>query len=300
MEQILKTYLEYICGKENVAEFVPMATKTTIRIGGPARWFVTVQTKQVLMRLVSALKFIGLPWFIIGAGSNVLASDAGYDGVVIRLGFSGIADNECFIYADAGAPLKKVCNFAKEHLLSGLEFGSGIPGTVGGAVFMNAGAHGSEISGVVAMADVLVDGEIKTLDTQELKFKYRTSVFKHKKDWIIIGVYFYLKKCENKRLIAEKEEEFAATRQKNQPVEPNAGSVFKRPNPNFAASKAIDELGLKGLRIGGACISERHAGFIINTGNATSKDVLALIKIIRAKVKEKHKLYLQTELQILK
>ena len=300
MEQILKSYLEYICGKENVAENVALSTKTTFKIGGPARWFVTVPTKEALMRLISTLKYIDQPWFIIGAGANILASDEGYNGVLIKLGFSEIIDNECFIYADAGANLKRLCNFAREHSLSGLEFAAGIPGTVGGAVFMNAGAHGGQISDIVAMVDVLADGEVKTLDTRQMDFKYRGSVIQRKPDWVILGAYFYLKKCFSREEIIAREQKFLAARKLSQPAGPSAGSVFKRPSQDFAVGKAVDELGLKGTKIGGAQISDKHAGFIVNTGDATCEDVLKLIKLIRKKVKDKHDLYLQTELQILK
>jgi len=300
MEQVLTSYLEYICGKENVAEFVPMQTKTTFRIGGPARWFVTVPTKEALMRLISTLNYIEQRWFIIGTGANLLVSDDGYNGVVIKLGFKDIIDNGCFIYADAGASLKRLCNFAREQLLSGLEFATGIPATVGGAVYMNAGAHGGQISDVVAMVDVLIGGEVKTLDARKLGFDYRKSVFHKRANWIILGAYFYLKKCSDKTEIIAKEQEFTTRRLQSQPASPSAGSVFKRPSPDFAVGKAVDELGLKGTQIGGACISDKHAGFIVNTGNATCDDVLRLIKLVRKKIKQKHNIYLQTELQILK
>jgi len=299
MEQVLRSYLEYICGKDNVAENVLLATKTTFRIGGPARWFVIVPTKEALMRLISTLNYIEQPWFIIGAGANLLASDNGYNGVVIKLGFKDIIDNGCFIYADAGANLKRLCNFAREQSLSGLEFASGIPGTVGGAVYMNAGAHGGQISDVVAMADVLVNGEVKTLDARQLAFDYRKSVFHKKPGWIILGAYFYLKKTDKSEIVL-KEQAFLAQRQQSQPTSPSAGSVFKRPSPDFAVGKALDELGLKGTRTGGACISDKHAGFIVNTGGATCDDVMRLIKLARKKVKQKYDLYLQTEIQILK
>lgn len=300
MEQVLKSYLEYICGNDNVAENVALSTKTTFRIGGPARWFVTVPTKEALLRLISTLNYIGQPWFIIGAGANILASDSGYNGVVIRLGFKNIMDNGCFIYADAGASLKRLCNFAREQSLSGLEFAAGIPGTVGGAVFMNAGAFGGQISDVIAMADVLVDGEVKTMDARELAFKYRHSLFHRKPGWIILGAYFFLKKCTNQQEIVATEQKFLKMRLQSQPAGPSAGSIFKRPLPDFAVGKAIDELGLKGIQIGGARISDKHAGFIINAGDATCKDVLALIKLVRREIKQKHDLYLQTEIQILK
>jgi len=300
MDQILKSYLEYICGKENVQEFVALSTKTTFRIGGPARWFVTVPTKEALVRLVSALNFIEQPWFVIGAGANVLAADKGYDGVCLRLGFSEIADNGCFIYADAGASLRKLSNFAREHGLSGLEFAAGIPGTVGGAVFMNAGAHGGEMAGVVAMADVLIGGEIKSLDVRELRFGHRDSIFRRRRDWIILGAYFFLKNHKTTDEIAATEAMFAAVRRESQPLQASAGSIFRRPHPDFAVGEVVDKLGLKGVQIGGARISDKHAGFIVNTGGATSKDVLALIKLIRKKVKQEHNVNLKTEIQILK
>ena len=299
MEQVLTSYLEYICGKENVAENASLATKTTFKIGGPARWFVTVPTKEALMRLISTLNYIEQPWFIIGAGANILASDDGYSGVVIKLGFRDIIDNGCFVYADAGANLKRLCNFAREQSLSGLEFATGIPGTVGGAVYMNAGAHGGQISDVVAMVDALIGGEVKTLDARQLSFGYRKSVFHKKPRWIILGAYFYLRKSDKTEIVS-KEQTLLAKRLESQPNLPSAGSVFKRPTPDFAVGKALDELGLKGTQIGGACISDKHAGFIVNTGGATCKDVMRLIKLARKKVKQKYDLYLQTEIQILK
>ena len=300
MEQILKSYLEHICGKENVEENVNLSKKTTFKIGGPARWFVTTPTKESLLRLISTLNYIEQRWFIIGMGANILAHDNGYDGVVIRLGFKEVMDNGCFVYADAGASLKKVCTFARENALSGLEFAVGIPSTVGGAVFMNAGAHGGEIGNVVVMVDVLIDGEVKTLDIRELGFKYRHSIFHSKPYWIILGAYFFLKKCKDKQEIVAAEQKFLSARLQSQPTQPSAGSVFKRPSPDFAVGKVVDELGLKGTQIGGARISDKHAGFIVNVGDATCEDVLALVKLIRREVKQKHDLYLQTEIQILK
>ena len=302
VEQILKSYLEYVCGRENVAENVPLAAKTTFKIGGPARFFVTVPTKETLMRLVSTLKYIDQPYVLIGAGANILAADAGYDGVVLRLGFAEIADNGCFVYADAGAPLKKLCVFAREHALSGLEFAAGIPGTVGGAVFMNAGAEGGAMSDVVAMADVLADGEIRSLDARELGFKYRSSIFqnKNRRNWIILGAYFFLKSGKTPDEIAATEAMFLSARRETQPMQPSAGSVFKRRSPDIAVSKIIDELGLKGTQIGGARISDKHAGFIVNTGGATAANVLALVKLIRMEVRKKHNINLKTEIQIIK
>jgi len=302
MERILKSYLEYLCGRENVGENVPLAQKTTFRIGGPARFFVTVPTKETLVRLIGTLTYIKQKYFIIGAGSNILAGDGGFDGVVIKLGFAKIIDNQCFIYADAGASLKKACNHAREIGLSGLEWACGIPGTVGGAVYMNAGAFGGQIADICPMVDVLVGGEIKTLDAKKLKFAYRKSVFQSKPDHIILGAYFLLKPSD-KASIATLENEYTAKRRATQPTGASAGSIFKRVTTNttdFIPSKEIDALGLKGTTIGGAQISTKHAGFIINMGNATAKDVLALITLVRKNILQNYNIKLQTEITILK
>lgn len=300
MEQVLKSYLEHTVGAENVRENISMRTKTTLRIGGNARFYVEVQSKESLVRLVGALKYIDYPYFVIGLGANLLCPDEGYNGVVIRLMFKDIIDNQCFIYADAGATLRSVCKFACERELSGLEWAVGIPATIGGAVFMNAGAHGGEISQVVAMVDVLTTyGEIKTLDHKQLKFGHRKSVFHNKPDWVILGAYFYLNAGSKESIIAL-ENEYLQKRKNTQPTEPNAGSVFRRPAPDFAVGKAIDELGLKGKAIGGAKVSEKHAGFIVNTGEATAADVLALIKLIKREVFKTYKVRLTPEIRVLK
>jgi len=297
MERVLLSYLEHICGKTNVHENYPLKSLTTFGIGGNARFFVAVNSKDKLQRLISALKFIEQKYFIIGNGSNILAHDDGYNGVVIKLGFDEIIDNACFIYADAGVKIGKLCNFAYERGLSGLEFAYGIPATVGGAVYMNAGAFGGAISDVVVMVDALVDSEIKTIEAKNLKFDYRKSVFQ-KKDWIVLGAYFYLKPCD-KNQIRDRMTTNLEKRRTTQPQAKSAGSVFKR-DKNLIVSRAIDELGLKGTRIGDAEISTKHAGFIINTGSATSRDVTRLISLIRKQIKSAHNVTLKTEIQILK
>ena len=299
MEKILKSYLEYICGKDNVMENVPLSTKTTFRIGGPARFFVIAPTKPSLVRLISTLKYIDYKYFIIGAGAKILAGDDGFDGIVIKLGFNQIIDNQCFIYTDAGASLGKVCAFVRKQELSGLEWACGIPATVGGAIYMNAGAHNGQISDIVAMADVLIDGEIKTLDNKQMRFAYRKSIFHSKPTWIILGAYLYLKKSDRQQIQAL-ENKYLAYRRQTQPIEASAGSIFKKPSEDFSVGKVIDELGLKGTQIGGACISRKHAGFIINTGRASAKDVIKLIKLIRIQVFRKYKVRLKNEILLLK
>ena len=302
MDKVLKSYLEHICGAENVQENIALGTKTTFKIGGPARFFVTAASKQCLVRLVGALEFIGQKYFILGAGANVLASDEGYNGVVIRLGFREIVDNQCFIYADAGASLAAVRLFAKDNNLSGLEWSAGIPATVGGAVYMNAGAFGGSISEVVAMVDILYNGEVITVDSRECGFGYRTSAFQKGKRFggaVIVGAYFFLK-TEDKAKIEARELEVAKTRREKQPHEPSAGSVFKRPKEDFSVGRAIEELGLKGFTIGGAAISEKHAGFIVNKGEAMARDVCKLMRLVKRKVFEAYNVRLQPEITMLK
>jgi UDP-N-acetylmuramate dehydrogenase len=304
MDRVLKSYLEYLCGRGNVAENVPLCQKTTFKIGGEARFYVDVPTKESMMRLIGTLRYIEYPYYIIGMGANVLAPDEGFAGVVIHPAFDEIADNQCFIYADAGVPLRKLCNYARDKGLGGLEFAAGIPATVGGAVFMNAGAHGGQMSDVVAMADVWADGELRTLDTKKLKFAHRSSIFHKHRDYVILGVYFFLH-SRDKAEIEAAEKVYMEKRRATQPIEPSAGSVFKRPHPAhdgteaFIPAKAIDELGLKGLTVGGARVSEKHAGFIINTGTATAADVKKLAAIIKRRVKEKYGVKLDLEIQLI-
>ena len=294
VDRVLKSYIEYLCGTENVECGVLLSTKTTFRIGGPAKFFVTVPDKEKLVKLISALNFIEEPYFIIGAGANVLASDDGFDGVVIKLGFDEIVDNGAFIYADAGASLGKVVHFARDKGLSGLEWAVGIPGTVGGAVCMNAGAHGGEMRDVVTMVDVLRDGKVETLDATKLDFGYRCSVFQNNRNWVVLGAYLYLKSgCPveiSKRMLDILE------KRKGQPKEPNAGSIFKKPSDDFYVGKVVEQLGLKGYKIGGAQISKKHAGVIVNTGRARATDVVKLIEIIKEKVKEKYGVLLEEEI----
>ena len=298
MDAVLRTYLEHILGKGSVEMNVPMSKKTTWHVGGVAKFFVTPKSKTDLARLVSALDYIEYPYKIIGAGSNLLVNDKGFDGVIIRLAFSDIVENGNFIYADAGASLISVVKRATELGLGGLEFACGIPGTVGGAIFGNAGAHGSDISNVVTLVDVLCGGEVVTLDSKQCKFGYRTSVFRGGSGGnapIILGAYFYLLPTK-KEVILNKITEYTQKRIANQPTGFNAGSVFRNP-AGQSAGALIDKLGLKGTKIGGAMISDKHANFIINTGNATARDIEKLIKLIKKRVFEEYKIKLQTEIQ---
>jgi len=294
MKQVLKNYLEHLCGEEFVFMDFPLSELTSFKIGGPAKFFVSVQSKAVLIRLLSALHFIEEKNFIIGGGTKVLASDKGYDGVVIKLDFAEILDNGTFVYADAGAKFQDVLEFAKDKELSGLEWAAGLPGTVGGAIFMNAGAYGKEISDVVVCVDVLVNGNVVNMDATQLCFSHRTSIFQKNK-WVVLGAYFYLEHGK-KSAIQKKQNETFKKRISSQPYfTPSAGSTFRRPRPDFFVGTAIQELGLQGLCIGGAQVSTKHAGFIVNNGGATAQDVKKIIEQIKKEVYKKYKERLRPE-----
>jgi UDP-N-acetylmuramate dehydrogenase len=297
MEDILYNYLIHTCGKENVSRDVSLSTKTTFQIGGAAKYFVVAPNKEALLKLQSALNFLGQPYYIIGMGANILASSTGYDGVVIQLGFKDITHTDEFIYADAGAKLGVVGNYAREHGLSGLEWSTGIPATIGGAVYMNCGAFNKEMKDIVIMADVLQkNGEVVTLPNSQMEFGYRDSIF-HRVPMIILGAYLRMDKG-NKEEIALGMKEVMAKRS-NHPKEPSAGSVFKRPQDGFYVGKEIEKLGFKGYQIGGAKVAESHANFIINDGGASSGDVLAVMKEIKEKVKAATGVELQSEIEFL-
>jgi len=297
IEQVLKSYLEHICGKENVRSDEPLSKHTTIRIGAGAKFFVHVTSKEILVKLLSALKYIEYPYRVIGGGSNLLCSDDGFDGVIIRPQFCEIVDNGNFLYADAGASLSTVVRKSVSLGLSGLEFACGIPGTIGGAVFGNAGAHSSCMGDLVTLVDVLVDGMFVSVGVEECKFAYRQSIFQKQRDMIIIGVYLFLTPDSPENINA-KISEYTAKRKASQPIGPNAGCTFRNP-VGASAGRLIDELGLKGFSIGGAKISEKHANFIINTGEAKCDDVLKIVRKIKREVKAKYGINLKPEIEIL-
>lgn len=278
----------------------PMSKHTSFKIGGDADIFITVNSISDLAKVIEVLNDFNVPFFVIGNGSNLLISDKGIRGAVIKLGgeFSNIKlvdDNT--IECGAGVLISKLCSFACQNSLSGLEFAYGIPGTAGGAVFMNAGAYGSEMKDIMLSAKSLTfSGEIINRSAEEMELSYRKSIYRQV-DEIILSAKLELKKGE-KLHIKEKMNEFIARRKEKQPLEyPNAGSVFKRPVGNFAGT-LIQTCGLKGKKIGGAMVSEKHSGFIINTGNATCEDVVNLIDHIKATVFEKSNIALECEVEI--
>ncbi|MBQ7986388.1 MAG: UDP-N-acetylmuramate dehydrogenase [Clostridia bacterium] len=272
---------------------------TSFKIGGPADEFAEVYNEEELKELIEYAKNKGIPYTIMGNGSNLLVSDKGIRGLVIKLakGFDSVEVQGDKIIAKAGILLSKLANVALENGLSGLEFASGIPGTLGGAIYMNAGAYGGEMKDVVGKVTYLSNGEIKTAEKGELDFGYRHSRFSGKED-IVLSAEILLEKAD-KTEIRAKMDDFKERRCSKQPLSmPSAGSTFKRPEGYFAG-KLIEDAGLKGKAIGGAQVSEKHSGFVVNTGDATCQDVLDLIKFIQDTVYDKFKVKLETEVKML-
>ena len=277
----------------------PMSQHTTFKIGGPADYFVSVRTEKQLQELIEFAHCEDLPCFVMGNGSNLLVSDSGIRGLVIELGkeFCEIKADGTRIYAQAGAMLSRVASFAMNNCLSGMEEISGIPGTLGGAVYMNAGAYGGEISTLIEAVNYLdSDGKIKTVRGDECEFGYRTSIFE-KGDKVVVSAVISLSKG-NQDEIKAKMADYTCRRKTKQPLQyPSGGSTFKRPEGHFAGA-LIEEAGLKGFSIGGAQISELHAGFVINKGGATASDVLAVVRHAQETVWEKFGVRLETEIKL--
>ena len=296
---VVEALQRYVPG-DNIHLQEPMAGHTTFRIGGPADCFVQLEDEEQLRKVRRYLGLAGVPFFVLGNGSNLLVDDAGYKGVVLQIGqkMSQITVQGCHIIAKAGATLRQVANAALEHGLTGLEFASGIPGTVGGGVVMNAGAYGGEMGQVVTQVCVVSkEGELMELDNDTMEFAYRNSVIRGSA-FTVTQVTFCLERGDREAIRARMEE-LAARRREKQPLEyPSAGSTFKRPEGYFAG-KLIMEAGFAGYRIGGAQVSEKHCGFVINTGDATARDVKMLISEIQARVKEQFRVELEPEVVFL-
>lgn len=279
----------------------PMCKYTSFKAGGAASLLITPNSIPSLQEIIAACKKNNTEYYILGNGSNVLVRDGGIDGAVIRLG-SDISKitllDENTIFAEAGASLKSICMFALEHSLTGLEFAYGIPGTLGGAVYMNAGAYGGEMKDVLySVSHIDSDGEIGELTKEELNLSYRRSAYTDN-GFVITSAILKLKKG-NYDDIKAKMNELLGKRKEKQPIEfPSAGSTFKRPEGYFAGA-LIEDCNLKGKSIGGAQVSEKHAGFIINKNKATAADILDLIQFVQDKVYEKHGVQLETEVKII-
>lgn len=280
----------------------PMSEHTSFKIGGPADLFVRSSDSSMAALVIRKARDLRLPVTIIGKGSDLLVSDNGIRGVVLSLDEQAAQPErtgETSIRCPAGASLSKLCGFALRHSLAGLEFAWGIPGSVGGAVFMNAGAYGGEMKDVVASVEYLdPDGNPGVMDAGRLGFGYRRSWFSEHEGCLITAAVFRLQKGEPDAIRALMDEHMQARRRK-QPLEyPSAGSTFKRPQGSYA-SVLIDRCGLKGRKTGGAMVSEKHAGFVINYNNATCGDVLELIETIKREVREKTGFSLECEIRML-
>ena len=291
--------VERFCEREKIEYLLnePMKLHTSFHIGGNADLFIIPETEEKLCALISFLKQENVPFMIIGRGSNLVVSDSGIEGAVVSLSALGgiCLDADRYIYAAAGASLAAVCTFARDNCLSGLEFAYGIPGSVGGAMVMNAGAYGGEMKDVAVSARVLDEnGNVTEMPLEDMELSYRNSAFK-KRGLTVLGATFKLKAAQ-KREITEAMDDFMNRRKTKQPLEyPSAGSVFKRPEGYFAGA-LIEKNGFKGVSVGGAQVSEKHAGFIINTGNATCCDVKALVEKIQQRVMKEDGVPLHTEL----
>ncbi len=298
--QILWNELCGIAGSDNVLKDEPMMKHTTFRIGGPADFFVLPKSPEAVRDLVRFLKTKEVPFYIMGNGSNLLVGDRGYRGVVIQLfkNLDAIEISGTRVKAQAGALLSRIARKALDAGLTGMEFASGIPGTLGGALTMNAGAYGGEMKQVLETVSVLTkEGEFLSLTAEEMEMGYRTSRIAREQDTVLEAV---LKLEQGDRtVILERMEELKEKRVTKQPLEyPSAGSTFKRPEGYFAG-KLIMDTGLRGFSVGGAQVSEKHCGFVINKGGATAADVCALMKEVADRVEEKFGVRLEPEVKML-
>ena len=300
MSKAFIDFLESIVAAENILLEEPMHKHTTFRVGGPAEVFVTVENKEQLEKIIKYLNLVERPYFILGNGSNLLVGDKGYRGVIIRLGgeFNTLKTEGTLLTAGASVLLSAAARAAMENGLTGMEFASGIPGSIGGGVKMNAGAYDGEMRQIVESVQVMYkDGSILDLDNETMEFGYRNSVIKNR-PYVVLQVSLRLQPGNREEILARMNE-LAARRKEKQPLEfASAGSTFKRPEGYFAG-KLIMDSGLRGARIGGAQISEKHCGFVINDGTATAADIAELIQEVSETVKEKFGVTLEPEVILL-
>ena len=287
--------------QENIYINEPMSKYTSFKIGGPAECLVKIKTLEQLKSILKYTNENSIKLTIIGNGSNILVSDDGIKGIVIKIEIDNleidIQDKKALITVGSGVKLGLLAQKCLKQEITGFEFASGIPGTIGGAIRMNAGAHGSEMKDIVkTITYVDRNGEIHKIENNQAEFEYRKSLFSHN-DYIIVETEMELEKG-NANEIKEKMTEYSNFRKEKQPIDPSAGSTFKR-GTDFITAKLIDECGLKGYQIGGAQISEKHAGFIINKDNATAKDVIKLMEYTKEQVYEKFGKTIEAEIEIL-
>lgn len=298
MSQKFYEELKNIIPEARIKADEPMKMHTTFRIGGPAKYFVIPETKEEIKAIIECCKGADMPYYILGNGSNLLVSDKGFEGVVIQIfkNMNQITLEGNTITAQAGAILSSVANKALDASLTGFEFAAGIPGTLGGACVMNAGAYGGEMKDVLVNVVVLTqDGEFLTIPVEELELGYRTSIIA-KKDYVVLEATIQLTEGD-KEAIKARMDELKVQRTTKQPLEyPSAGSTFKRPVGHFAG-KLIQDAGLRGFQVGGAQVSEKHCGFVINKDQATAADVAELMRQVSAIVKEQFGVELEAEVK---
>lgn len=277
----------------------PMSRHTTFRIGGPARYYVRPKTREQLARTAMLCRRENVSWYVVGHGSNLLAGDEGYDGVILSTeGLTRCQVEGEEMRAEAGLLLSRAAKEAARMSLGGFEFAAGIPGTVGGAVVMNAGAYGSELKDVLTWVRVLdTEGKILTLEAGELELGYRTSRIPSE-GYVVLEAGFKLAAGDREAILGRMEE-LAAKRREKQPLDyPSAGSTFKRPAGHFAG-KLIEDAGLRGFRVGGAQVSEKHCGFVVNRKDATAADVMELCREVKRRVREQSGVELELEVKLL-
>ena len=298
MNQSFYDKLTSVIAKERVYVDEPMSRHTTFRVGGPADFFVTPKAKEEVRDVIRICKEAGMPYYIIGNGSNLLVSDAGYRGVIVQIykEMNEVKVEGDLVKAQAGALLSGIAAKALGAELSGFEFASGIPGTIGGACVMNAGAYGGEMKDVLESVTVLTgEGKIIELGRNELELGYRTSVIA-KKGYIVLGAVLKLERGDGEK-IKTYMDELKEKRVTKQPLEyPSAGSTFKRPEGYFAG-KLIEDAGLRGFQVGGAQVSEKHCGFVINRNHATAADIMELMRQVQSRVKENSGVDLEPEVK---
>lgn len=289
-----------VAGTSVVREHEPMSLHTTFQVGGPADFFIEPESPAVLAEMLDVCREEEIPFVILGRGSNVLVGDGGYRGVIFHIGdaMSRIRREGCEIIAEAGVTLSALARFARLNSLSGLEFAGGIPGSLGGALFMNAGAYGGEMRDVVREALILTEsGEARWIPAEELALGYRTSRIQTE-GLIALAARMELVPGDPEE-IQERMADFARRRRSKQPLEyPSAGSTFERP-PGYFAGKLIEDAGLAGYAVGGACVSEKHCGFVINRDRATAADILAVCRDVAAEVERQTGVALEMEVRCL-
>lgn len=292
--------LESKLSGERIRVGEPMSRHTTFRVGGPADYYVEPENTAQLAAVLGLCRASGMPFYLLGNGSNLLVGDGGYRGVIIAMGdaWSGLSADGNWIHAGAGATLAAAARLACKNALTGLEFAAGIPGTIGGAVVMNAGAYGSEMSAVLRCARVLTpEGRVLALSADRLELGYRRSCIP-REHYVVLEVDMELERGEEKA-IRQRMEELSIQRRTKQPLEyPSAGSTFKRPEGYFAG-KLIQDAGLRGFTVGGAQVSEKHCGFVINRDGASAADILQLCRQVQKRVREQSGVELELEVKLL-